>query len=97
MNTNEQFRAMAEEIFGEDCSRPTSRLLDANHRTVQRWLSGAFDIPDGIFAEMTRHHATYRCAFPKLQLSARAAATEVDREIYAVMIRKIGDPDNLTD
>ncbi len=97
MNTNEQFREMAEEVFGDSCARAVGRLLDVNHRTVQRWLSGEFEIPDEHFQALKRHHAVFVSVYPGFAAVALPFAEDLAPEIFTAMLEKVDDANKSKD
>jgi hypothetical protein len=50
--TSDQLRALGELIYGEDWKSPMARDLGVRYRTVLRWVSEEFSIPDRIRPEL---------------------------------------------
>lgn len=97
MDTNDEFRQIAERMFGPACSRPTSLLLDVNPRTAERWLSGSFEVPPERLAQMREHLAQFLVAEEKLLTAAAEVEDQVDFELYVALIRKLNDAINSKD
>lgn len=50
--TPDDFLSIALRVYGETWAKEISKRLGINIRTVQRWGTGARDIPEGVAAVM---------------------------------------------
>lgn len=47
----QRLEAFGTALFGPSWHGPLSRALDVSDRTLRRWMSGEFEMPEGIWAE----------------------------------------------
>lgn len=52
MTNLDRLAAIGEALHGERWHRAVARDLDIGPRQVQRWVSGEYDVPDRIVAEL---------------------------------------------
>lgn len=52
--SNRLLQMTGEALYGPQWQSPLSRDLDCNVRTIQRWLAGVNDPPDGIWLDLLR-------------------------------------------
>lgn len=46
---------VARALHGPNWQAPLGSTLGVDPRTIRRWMSGEFDIPDGVWPDLARH------------------------------------------
>lgn len=49
-----EWQHICAELWGDDWIAPLSEILRVNRRTVERWKSGAIDIPSAVIRDLER-------------------------------------------
>lgn len=71
--------AVGQALYGEQWQAPLGRAIGVSDRQIRRWISGEYDPPAGVWADLERLCSERRQALAELMLyadTARVSATK---------------------